>query len=210
MHPDDKPFLDAGLSRCVESNRRKGLKTASFKPETYQPCPFDGPLDQAKVVVCLANPNYQNLDAANVNQIVNQQRNGRAALPPEWDRYYQPRIADPMGVSMDEIRSLVSVLNICPYASASMGEPEIRLAAGLPSVWAAQKHLRELLIPLARRATIFLVIVRKHQLWGITEGFQSTNIAVARGRERGGTISKELGREIRRWLQDSGALLASA
>jgi hypothetical protein len=101
---------------------------------------------------------------------------------------------------MDQIRQQVSLFNVCPYASTTMDGPEIRLASGLPSVWAAQKHLREVLIPLAKTGNIFLVVIRKHQLWGITEGFNSPNIAIVRGRELGGFIPKELGKEIRQWL----------
>jgi hypothetical protein len=101
---------------------------------------------------------------------------------------------------MDGLRSLVSLFNVCPYASANMEGAELRLAAGLPSIWAAQKHLREVLLPLAVKDEIFIVIGRKHQLWGVHEGFNSPNIVVTRENAISGRISNELGARIRQWL----------
>lgn len=199
IHPDDKPFL---------SFERGALRATKLQVGKYRPCPFDGPLDHARVIVCLANPNYSNLASTDVNRLVQGQRSGVTPLPAEWDQYYQPRIAGPIGASMADVREFVSVLNVCPYASITMDDPEVRLAAGLPSVWAAQKHLREVLIPRAKTGNIFLVIIRKHQLWGVTEGFDNSNIAVVRGNARLGNIPIELGLRIRQWL-DSKQLLPS-
>lgn len=83
-----------------------------------------------------------------------------------------------------------------------MPDRAIRFAAGLPSVWAAQMHLRQVLIPKALAGDIFLVMARKHQLWGVTEGFGSPNIAFSRN--IGGHLGPVLGAKIRDWLQDAG------
>ncbi len=99
---------------------------------------------------------------------------------------------------MSELDEVVAVFNICPYPSVNMPDRAIRFASGLPSVWAAQKHLREVLIPKALDKEIFLVIARKHQLWGVIEGFDSSNIAF--NRNRGGHLGPDLGDRIRRWL----------
>jgi hypothetical protein len=85
-----------------------------------------------------------------------------------------------------------------------MTDRAIRFAAGLPSVWAAQKYLREVLIPKAQSDEIFLVIARKHQLWGIVEGFKDPNINIRRN--IGGHLGPVLGGRIRRWLVNKGYL----
>lgn len=199
VHPDDKPFLDVGLGLSQDlSAKRKARKQANFLLR-YCPCPFDGPLHSARVVICLANPNYPD-NGDTFGDLIARQREGNQPLPREWDGYYQERIGDPLGYSMDALRHLVTVFNVCPYASKTMEGPEQRLAAGLPSVWAAQKHLREVLIPSASKGLIFLVVIRKHELWGITEGFSTANIAVTRGSELKGRIPKAVAAEIREWL----------
>jgi hypothetical protein len=80
-----------------------------------------------------------------------------------------------------------------------MNDKEVRLAAGLPSVWAAQKHLREVLIPNARSGQIFLVVARKHQLWGVIEGCECETFKIARN--RAGHLAN-IGVEIGHWLRD--------
>ena len=101
---------------------------------------------------------------------------------------------------MEYARHWVSVFNVCPYSSQNMNGSETSLAAGLPSVWAAQRHLRDVLIPRALSGEIHLVFLRKHELWGVTEGWDSEHIHVVRGRELGGTIPEELGCRLQNWL----------
>ena len=101
---------------------------------------------------------------------------------------------------MDEARHMVAVMNICPYASQNMDGPETSHAAGLPSVWAAQKHVREVLIHKALRKEIHLVFLRKHELWGITEGWTSDHIHVVRGGELDGRIPEQLASRLHNWL----------
>jgi hypothetical protein len=191
IHPDDKPFFDHDVQH--------GQKLArDFVTDAYGPWPFDGPLETAKVVVCYANPLYSPADLVHQNLIV-KQRTGIEPLPQPWYPYYRPRIGVALGAEMTDLCEVVSLFNVCPYPSFTMADRAIRFASGLPSVWAAQKHLREVLIPKARAQEIFLVIARKHQLWGAVDGFESPNIAFSRN--IGGHLGQELGKQIRKWLE---------
>ncbi|MDO9277539.1 MAG: hypothetical protein Q7U05_03105 [Polaromonas sp.] len=167
-----------------------------------RPCPFDGPLENAKVVICLANPNYgDGRDVAKLNQLVMNLRSGEEGLPEEFDDYYRSRIARPMGIPLELLRNQVAVLNICPYASARMSGEAIRSAAGLPSVWQAQKYLREVLIPRAQTENIYLLFIRKLQLWGVTQSLEEHgNLRVIKNLAISGVMPKILGQEIREWL----------
>jgi hypothetical protein len=193
-HPADSNFL----KQLNQSSESRVGKTANFNFR-FPPCPFDGPLKNAKVVICLANPNYTGL-GDKCREIILRQRTGEEPLPQEWDRWYVPRLTSKLKIEMNNIRNVVSVLNVCPYESVVMEGPEKKIAAGLPSTWAAQKFLREGLIPRALRGELHLIVLRKHELWGITEGFESEYIHVERGQERSGVMSTELGKRIRQWL----------
>ena len=199
VHPDDKALLS------LEKARGRHKKPAAFELE-FRPCPFDGPLETARLVICLANPKYTGLQG-DINQLILAQREGTAPLPQEWDDWYAPRIAKRLKLSMNAVRHLVSVLNVCPYASPNMDGAETSHAAGLPSVWAAQKHVREVLIPRALQGEIHLVFLRKHELWGITEGWESNHIHVVRGRELDGMIPDTLATELGRWLMRKGHIV---
>lgn len=178
---------------------------ASFQTKKIRPCPFDGPIGTAKLVLCLANPNYDGFDEAVADRVVGQQRKGATELPKEWDNFYTDKIADPLGMTMDQVRKFTAVLNLCPYASSPfMQGNELRLAAGLPSVWQAQKFLREVLIPKAHEDELYLVITRKHQAWGVHEGFECENIIVSRRNPIAGKIPADKVLEIRKWLTKKG------
>ena len=183
VHPDDLPHL----------SKVPGLFT-----DKNPPCPFDGPLERARVVVCLANPNYPE---GEFSDLILDQRSGEDPLPEEWCYYYKRRIAKPIGLPMETLRTLVSVFNVCPYASQEMDDKAQRVVAGLPSVWQAQAYLRQVLIPRAQTGNIFLVILRKHRLWGVTASEPaSPNLQIMRGSERSGAITTAVGEDIRRWL----------
>ncbi|MEY4756320.1 MAG: hypothetical protein RJA34_1218 [Pseudomonadota bacterium] len=194
IHPDDKPFFDYAA--------KHDCKLACDFLTDYGPWPFDGPLDTAKVIVCYANPLYSPVDRTHRHLII-KQRTGVEPLPAPWYPYYKPRIGAAIGAEMSELSTAVSLFNVCPYPSVTMPDRSIRFASGLPSVWAAQKHLREVLIPQAQAGEIFLVMARKHQLWGVIEGFASDNIAFSRN--MGGHLGPTLGGKIREWLQSQSA-----
>lgn len=82
-----------------------------------------------------------------------------------------------------------------------MEEPELRLASGLPSVWKAQKYVREVLLPKAAGGRLFLVFRRKHRLWGVHEGFEASTIAVVRQPSISARLPNALGQRIREWLE---------
>ena len=199
-HPDDEPFFKFDGKQDVQNRLASEYKTSE-----YGPWPFDGPIERAKVVVCYANPLYADTD--NIHEhLIFKQRTGVEPLPKPWHPYYQPRIGAAIGSEIADLSEIVAVLNVCPYPSIQMPDRAIRFAAGLPSVWAAQKYLREVLIPKAQSDEIFLVIARKHQLWGTVEGFESPNINIRRG-SRGGHLGPVLGGRIQRWLTDKGYLM---
>ena len=188
IHPDDVAYL-------------------SHNPftEGVLPCPFDGPLDKARVVICLANPNYAKVkDRQELNDLLLSMRSGEEKLPELFADFYR-RITGPIGMHEDKMRELVAVLNVCPYASAQMGDKLARVAAGLPSVWQAQQYLRQVLIPRAQTGNIYLVLIRKLQLWGVTSSNEITgNMRVVSGREISAVMSRALGAEIHNWLVKKG------
>jgi hypothetical protein len=188
QHPEDVPFLkdipfDAG----------------------FLPCPFDGPLENAKVVICLANPNYgRGADHQSLNALVQAMRSGEEHLPEEFEAFYR-RKTGPIGLPLENLRKLVAILNVCPYPSARMDDRMVRSVAGLPSVWQAQQYLRQVLIPRAQTGNIYLIFIRKLQLWGVTPGMEvAGNLRVVLGREMSGVMPRELGQEIREWLIRKG------
>lgn len=191
IHPEDQPFFTQD-----DENKVTKLATA-YQTKNYGPWPFDGPLDKALVVICYANPLFS-INDIQYEKLIKAQRSGIEELPRQWDEYYQPRIGTALKLPMEKLRQHISIFNVCPYPSISMEGPAVRFASGLPSVWAAQKHLREVLIPKAMNEQIFLVLARKHQLWGVIEGFKSDNIAFSRNRS--GTLGQNLGGRIREWL----------
>ncbi|WP_143762880.1 hypothetical protein [Ramlibacter tataouinensis] len=189
------PFFEA--EKRLAAN---GRRAASFETSQYGPWPFDGPLDQAKVVICLGNPRYSPADAQHA-ALMERQRSGQEPLPKPWDSFYGPNIARPIDMKLDDLRRKVCVLNVCPYPSRRMEDTEVRFAAGLPSIWAAQKFLREVLLPRAESGELLLVLRRKHQLWGVHEGFAAPNIALVREPAISARLTDELGKRIKHWLE---------
>lgn len=190
IHPDDAAYLAEGDS-----------------PFNHMllPCPFDGPLDKAKVVICLSNPSdgYTS-DVQLVNSKVMDMRSGEDPLPQPFDEFYG-RIFGPIKISIDELRSKVAVFNVCPYSSKELNAAGVRKSLGLPSVWQAQQYLREVLIPRAQTGNIHLILIRKLSLWGVTEGLEQTGgLHVIRGRAIGGVMPSDLGQGIQDWLIRKG------
>lgn len=213
VHFDDKCFFNEEQNRLSLLKASLGYEDSlfgpwnfqgpAFKVDAYGAWPYDGPLLQAKVVICYANPFFRAEDIKHA-ALIQEQRKGTLPLQKPWYDWYRPRIASPMGLGMEQVADKVAVLNVCPYPSEKMDDRATKFAAGLPSVWAAQKYLREVLIEAAKQRKIYLVIARKHSLWGITEGFASDNIAIVRNRQ--GSIGQQLGLRIRRWLEAGGHL----
>jgi hypothetical protein len=192
VHPEDEAYLKA--------------KDITFDSDVV-PWPFDGALEQAKVVICLANPScggVQNKEL--LNELILEQRSGEEAIPFEFDptftKFYK-RITRPLQLPIGTLSKRVAVLNACPYSSARMTEQQVRLASGLPSVWQAQKYLREVLIPRAHTGNIYLIMIRRLQMWGVTpadEEIGKLRVIDGPGHAISGVMGKELGLEIKNWL----------
>jgi hypothetical protein len=203
QHPEDMPFFE------LQETRGQHKKTADFDFR-YHPCPFDGPLEKAKVILCLANPNYASLPGGTVHQndVIKGMRDGAAPLPDEWLPFYERVFGEfiKQGISVPCLKKHFAIFNVCAYASVNMNSAEVAHAAGLPSTWAAQQYLRSNLIPRAQEAnteeSLYLVFLRKHQLWGVTEGFRG-NIEVVRGSERSGVVPPETAEKIVQWLHET-------
>lgn len=200
QHPNDVAFF--------KQVRPRGHHRDAAKFDfTYHPCPFDGPLENAKVILCLANPRYVDLpgSAEHKNRIIEGMRDGRSPLPDVWLPFYKKTFNSFLKEGLDEaeLKSKFAVFNICAYASENMNGPEVAHAAGLPSTWAAQNYLRSVLIPRAQQTghseDVYLIFLRKHQLWGVTEGFAG-NIEIVRGRELGGVVPQETAKRVMKWL----------
>lgn len=186
IHPQDAPYFDAAS--------RHGFKTTERPP-----APWDGPLATAKVIICYANPAFDEKDHEFVPSI-RRQLSGREPLPAynhAWTAWYRSHLGK-LGTALEDFRNTISILNLCPYWSREMGTAEWRLAAGLPSVWAAQRHLHEVLLPSALEGKLFLVVARAHQQWGITDRNGCATFRLVRTRF-GGLGS--LGAQIELWLK---------
>jgi len=190
IHPRDQKCFDY-------ENDRKCKDSCDFVTTDYGPWPFDGPMQTAKVVVCYANPAYSVSDKK-FKELIATQRTGVEPLPKPWHSFYKTRIADPLGIDVDELKTKLAIFNVCPYPSISMPDRAVRFAAGLPSVWAAQKYLREELIPRAEAREIYLVIARKHMLWGVNDGIENENISCVRNRY--GRLDQETTTKVRKWM----------
>ena len=78
---------------------------------------------------------------------------------------------------------------------------QVRLASGLPSLWQAQKYLREVLMPRALTGNIYLIMIRRHTLWGITSPEVAYGkLKVIKGHALSAVMGRELGQEIKQWL----------
>ena len=190
IHPDDAAYLVDGSSPFNHK---------------LQPCPFDGPLENSKVVICLSNPSDgYTQEVEQVNRLVMEMRSGEESLPPIFDAFYRG-IFGPIRVPLDELRSKAAVFNVCPYSSKELTAEGVRKSFGLPSIWKAQQYLREVLIPRAQTGNIHLILIRKLSLWGVTEGIERAGaLHVIRGRAINGVMPEQVGREINRWLVKKG------
>ena len=208
VHTEDRPFLNAKIN---EQNQQKKTTKLSFKFDGRIPSPWDGNLKKAKIVICYANPASDENDKDH-KDIMLKQLSGNAPLPTEidaWKKWYEDKKFDRLGEF--EGSNEISVFNLCPYASENMSDVNWRVASGLPSVWMAQKHLREVLIPKAIDGEIFLVIARAHRFWGVPyEGLdysdkenpfkEKTNLRIQTNRS--GIVSEEIAKAFKAWEKE--------
>ena len=195
VHKEDLSFLKPKMSE------ERGAQL-SFDFKGRIPSPWDGNLKSAKIVICYANPLSDVDDATNKDKML-KQLSGSAPLPTDidsWNRWYENKMFGRLGEFKNS--NTISVFNLCPYASENMSDINWRTASCLPSVWWAQKHLREVLIPMALDKEIFLVIARAHKYWGIPSWdnidlFKEGNLRIQTN--RGGFIQEDIARDFMTW-----------
>ena len=195
VHKEDLPFLKPKMSE------ERGAQL-SFDFKGRIPSPWDGNLQSAEIVICYANPLSDVDDTTNKAKML-KQLSGSASLPTDidsWNRWYKQKMFGRLGEFENSYK--ISVFNICPYASENMSDVNWRVASCLPSVWWAQKHLREVLIPMALDKEIFLVIARAHKYWGIPSWdnidlFKEGNLRIQTN--RGGFIQEDIARDFLTW-----------
>ena len=203
VHEQDKSFLnDKKNEEENAEEQQKKISKLSFKFDGRIPSPWDGNLRKAKIVICYANPASDENDI-NYDGEMEKQLSGNASLPtdiPAWNKWYKEKKFDRLGEF--EGSNEISVFNLCPYASKNMSDVNWRVASCLPSIWMAQKHLREVLIPKALNKQIFLVIARAHHRWGVpywgeNNPFQTENLRIQTN--RGGFITEEIAKDFKLW-----------
>lgn len=202
-HPEDVAILQHIQKRC---NKPFCLD----RP----PGPMLGPLQTAKVVICYGNP-FEDMSALpkqprwwqdeTSHQLARQQLTGNVSFPLElspWAKWFLSRVRR-LGLSEGEAAQSIAVLNLVPYASAALADSIAKVAMALPSVWAAQKCLREELLPRARAGEIFLIVARKHAWWGVNEATQTNNPNVRIQRNIGGHLGQNLAADVARWMKNN-------
>ena len=206
VHKKDLPFL---IAKINEEKQQKKTTKLSFKFNGRIPSPWDGNLEEAKIVICYANPASDENDGCYKKEM-KEQLFGNASLPtdiPAWNKWYIKKKFDRLFDRLGEFEGSneISVFNLCPYASENMSDVNWRVASCLPSIWMAQKHLREVLIPKALNKQIFLVIARAHHRWGVPywgedNPFQTENLQIQTN--RGGFITEEIAKAFKAWEKE--------
>ncbi|GGE93855.1 hypothetical protein [Pseudoalteromonas gelatinilytica] len=182
-HPDDLVVLEE-----LKEHTKKEL---NFE---FPPGPYWGPLKKAKIVLCYANPSVNSpsletiKDESNINTLIEQLK-GTEKYPYKLNGWYKwfSQKANSLFSEINDAQRLekasahIAVINLIPYASENMKNLE-SIANCLPSAWAAQRYLRENLIPKAQRWEILLIMCRSSHLWGLKSPHGSPNILINNAR----------------------------
>lgn len=160
----------------------------------FPPGPYWGPIKNAKIVLCYANPsiNSPSLDTLkskhNTVTLINQLK-GTEKYPYElsgWREWFEQK-ANSLFPDINKEQRLeqashqMAVINLIPYASKNM-DNLASIANCLPSSWVAQQFLREHLIPKAKKGEILLIMCRSAHLWGLKSSHGSDNIIISKAR----------------------------
>ena len=98
VHPDDRAYLGEDVSTF-----ELGIS----------PWPFDGTLEQAKVVFCLANPSCGKVEnKIKLNEMIEKQRSGEEALPYDFDVSFEEfykRIVGPIDLPVEVLTCLCAM-----------------------------------------------------------------------------------------------------
>jgi hypothetical protein len=147
------------------------------------PGPFFGPLKTASIVLCYANPSVDSgssevMASKEWQEILSTQLDGKQPYPyniPGWNQWFRPVAKHLYADDIEAAAKNIAVFNLIPYASFNMDKVK-SVANCIPSVWAAQNYLRDVLIPKAKDGQILLIMCRSSQYWGLRSSHGSKNI----------------------------------
>jgi hypothetical protein len=197
IHPRDLRVLEE-LSHYVESDLNYD----------FPPGPYFGSLKNAKIVLCYANPGIDEPSLETIQSIPNRelllkQLDGKQPYPYQllgWKEWFSQRANSLFGGDQQLASEKLAVFNLFPYASRNMDNVE-KVATCLPSVWVAQSHLREELIPRALAGEVLLVMCRSAHLWGLRSEHGSNNILINTVRSG---FTERVKKRVQEWRLEQG------
>lgn len=173
---------------------------------SFPPGPYFGSLKTASIVLCYANPGIDkssqntSTSCAGREELFNQLL-GNQNYPYHlggWREWFTPKANSLFDSNIENASKKIAVFNIVPYASKNFNRINT-IANCIPSVWKAQDHLRNILIPAAKKNEILLIICRASQLWGIKTSYNSKNIIISDVRNGFSLNVKEI---VHNWILD--------
>ena len=151
----------------------------------FPPGHYFGPLKTAKIILCYANPGVDSpslkaiSDSSN-HEFLLKQLSGEEHYPYQVSGWFEwfSKVANSLFNGDIQLASRsIAIANLLPYASINMDKAE-SISQCLPSVWAMQNHLRNVLIPRAKNGEILLIMCRSSHLWGLRSSHNSENIII--------------------------------
>ena len=172
---------------------------------SFPPGPFFGPLKTAKVILCYGNPGIDDPSVSAItspasHEILINQLSGESEYPhilSGWRQWFSQKANSLFDGNIELAGKNVAIFNLIPYASKNMDHIS-KIANCLPSVWAAQDHLRKILIPKAKAGKILLVMCRSSNLWGLKSSHNCRNILINDSRTG---FNSEIKGNIKNWLR---------
>jgi len=191
VHPDDRPFFD-GASH-------------TFNLE-YPPPAFVGRIDEAPIVVLMANGGYNETTKSefksqrDIDEYIDYLTGARGVPPDNLSAYYT---GSPL---WNWIRGgQLAIANAVAYRSPKLSEEPAnrRLAKRLPSYRAHVEWLRRELLPSAAQRKR-LVVAHRFTQWGLRRSQMAPNVYFSTNSvsER---LSNEMMAQIGRWLDQHGS-----
>jgi hypothetical protein len=198
-HPNDNIVLE----------ELKLLIDGDFEYE-LPPGPYFGPLKTASIVLCYANPSVDEgsstvIASKKLQEILFKQLDGDQPYPyniPGWDKWFRPVAKYLYAGDIEAAAKNIAVFNLIPYASVNMDKVQF-IANSIPSVWAAQSYLRDVLIPKAKNGKILLIMCRSSQYWGLRSSHGSENIILNNVRSG---FTEETKAKVNDWRKKNGLL----
>lgn len=164
VHPNDKNVL---------ASVRHGFDLCCL------PAPWTGPLRTAKVVLLFLSPglgddgfDVEHATTKDGQEFYKAQRSGFAPLPtaaehlPHW-QWWTQKIRQ-FGITPDQARHSIAVLDMAPYHSKSFGD--YHMLTALPSARRALDWAQSVLFPEAIAGNRVVICLRSANLWGLNTG----------------------------------------